>query len=100
MHMSEDRKREIGRDGHPEAETENGVTRREFMKSVGLGGAAVGLAAVGSNAGAAIGEEGTKSKMDTQGTKKRLKLTMGFSENPRLQPLREGAVRPQNIDLE
>ena len=98
--MSDDRKRETGGDGDPEAETENGVTRREFMKSVGLGGAAVGLAAAGPNAGAVVGEDGTKSKTDAQITGKRLKLTMGFSDNPRLQPLKEGAVKPQNIDLE
>ncbi len=29
-----------------------------------------------------------------------LKLTMVFSENPRLGPLRDGAVKPENIDLE
>jgi 4,5-dihydroxyphthalate decarboxylase len=98
--MSEDQKRKMSIEGHPEAETENAVTRREFMKSVGLSGAAIGLAAVGSNARAAVGEEGTKGKTDTQGARKKLKLTVGFSENPRLQPLKEGDVRPQNIDLE
>lgn len=98
--MSEDRKRKMSIDEHPEAGTENAVTRREFIKSVGLSGAAVGLAVIGSNARAAVGEEGTKGKTDTQGARKTLKLTIGFSDNPRLQPLKEGAVRPQNIDLE
>jgi 4,5-dihydroxyphthalate decarboxylase len=98
--MNEDWKRKMGIDGYPEAETGNTVTRREFMKSVGLTGAAIGLAAVGSDARAAVGEEGTKSKTDTQKARKTLKLTMGFSDNPRLQPLKEGAVKPQNIDLE
>lgn len=30
----------------------------------------------------------------------RLKLTVGFSPNPRIQPLIEGAVKPQNIELD
>jgi 4,5-dihydroxyphthalate decarboxylase len=29
-----------------------------------------------------------------------LKLTMAFSDNPRIRPLRDGIVRPENIDLE
>jgi 4,5-dihydroxyphthalate decarboxylase len=29
-----------------------------------------------------------------------LRLTMAFSDNPRLDPLRDGTVRPQNIELE
>ena len=29
-----------------------------------------------------------------------LKLTMAFSDNPRIQPLKDGTVRPENIDLE
>jgi 4,5-dihydroxyphthalate decarboxylase len=29
-----------------------------------------------------------------------LKLTMAFSDNPRVKPLKDGAVRPENIDLE
>ena len=29
-----------------------------------------------------------------------LRLTMAFSDNPRVQPLKDGAVKPQNIDLE
>ena len=29
-----------------------------------------------------------------------LRLTMAFSDNPRLQPLKDGTVKPQNIDLE
>jgi 4,5-dihydroxyphthalate decarboxylase len=90
--MSEDR--------GPIAETEKGVTRRQFIKTVGLGGAAVGVAAVGPKAGSAAGEESTKSTSRTPREKKKLKLTMGFSDNPRIEPLREGAVRPQNIDLE
>ena len=29
-----------------------------------------------------------------------LRLTVGFSDNPRVQPLRDGAVKPENIDLD
>src|SRR5260370_42670035 len=29
-----------------------------------------------------------------------LRLTMGFSDNPRVQPLKDGAVKPQNIELD
>src|SRR5437660_12148946 len=29
-----------------------------------------------------------------------LRLTMGFSDNPRVQPLKDGTVRPQNIELD
>ena len=29
-----------------------------------------------------------------------LQLTMAFSDNPRVQPLKDGTVKPQNIDLE
>jgi 4,5-dihydroxyphthalate decarboxylase len=29
-----------------------------------------------------------------------LRLTMAFSDNPRVQPLKDGTVKPQNIDLE
>jgi 4,5-dihydroxyphthalate decarboxylase len=29
-----------------------------------------------------------------------LRLTMAFSDNPRVQPLKDGAVKPQNIDLD
>src|SRR5438105_12901194 len=28
-----------------------------------------------------------------------LRLTVGFSDNPRVQPLKDGTVRPQNIEL-
>jgi len=28
-----------------------------------------------------------------------LRLTIGFSDNPRVEPLRDGTVRPQNIEL-
>ena len=28
-----------------------------------------------------------------------LRLTVGFSDNPRVQPLKDGAVKPQNIEL-
>ncbi|MGB9645410.1 MAG: hypothetical protein WCB44_09865, partial [Stellaceae bacterium] len=28
-----------------------------------------------------------------------LRLTMAFSDNPRVQPLKDGAVKPQGIDL-
>jgi 4,5-dihydroxyphthalate decarboxylase len=97
--MNEAIDKEVKKDKHPKAEIENGVTRREFMKTAGLGGAALGLAAVGPNAGAA-GDETTESKPGTGAAKRRLKLTMAFSDNPRVRPLGEGAVRPQNIDLE
>ena len=30
----------------------------------------------------------------------RLKLTVGFSPNPRIAPLIDGAVKPQNIELD
>src|SRR5207244_12886958 len=29
-----------------------------------------------------------------------IRLTMAFSDNPRVQPLKEGAVKPQGIDLD
>ena len=29
-----------------------------------------------------------------------LRLTMAFSDNPRVQPLKDGAVKPQGIDLD
>jgi len=29
-----------------------------------------------------------------------LRLTMAFSDNPRVQPLKDGAVKPQNIELD
>src|SRR5882672_8814316 len=29
-----------------------------------------------------------------------LRLTMGFSDNPRVQPLKDGAVKPQGIELD
>src|SRR2546430_3353520 len=29
-----------------------------------------------------------------------LRLTLAFSDNPRVQPLKDGTVKPQNIDLE
>jgi hypothetical protein len=29
-----------------------------------------------------------------------LRLTIGFSDNPRLDPLKDGTVKPQNIELE
>ena len=28
-----------------------------------------------------------------------LRLTIGFSDNPRVQPLKDGTVKPQNIEL-
>ena len=28
-----------------------------------------------------------------------LRLTMAFSDNPRVQPLKDGTVKPQNIEL-
>ncbi len=70
------------------------------MKSVGLGGAAVGVASVVSRAGAAKKETGAKAKTIARGTKKKLKLTVAFSENPRLTPLKEGVVQPEHIELE
>ncbi len=29
-----------------------------------------------------------------------VRITMGFSDNPRVQPLRDGTVKPEGIDLE
>jgi hypothetical protein len=29
-----------------------------------------------------------------------LRLTMGFSDNPRVQPLKDGIVKPQGIELD
>ena len=29
-----------------------------------------------------------------------LRLTIAFSDNPRVQPLKDGAVKPQNIELD
>jgi len=29
-----------------------------------------------------------------------LRLTMAFSDNPRIQPLKDGTVKPQNIELD
>lgn len=29
-----------------------------------------------------------------------LRITMAYSDNPRIQPLRDGTVKPENIDLE
>ena len=29
-----------------------------------------------------------------------LRLTMAFSDNPRVQPLKDGTVKPQNIELD
>ncbi len=74
-----------------------GVTRREFVKALGVGSAAVSLAAAASSAKAAAREEEMKGKQATTGG---LKLTMAFSDNPRVEPLREGVVKPQNIDLQ
>jgi hypothetical protein len=28
-----------------------------------------------------------------------LRLTVGFSDNPRVQPLKDGTIKPQNIEL-
>ena len=28
-----------------------------------------------------------------------LRLTIGFSDNPRVEPLKDGTVKPQNIEL-
>jgi hypothetical protein len=28
-----------------------------------------------------------------------LRLTIGFSDNPRIQPLKDGTVKPQNMDI-
>jgi 4,5-dihydroxyphthalate decarboxylase len=77
-----------------------GVTRRRFIKSVGLGGAAVGLASVVSRARAAEEKGGAEDRKNTKGTKKKIKLTVAFSENPRLLPLKEGIVQPEHIELE
>ncbi|MGA2108977.1 MAG: hypothetical protein ABSH25_15190 [Syntrophorhabdales bacterium] len=77
-----------------------GVTRRRFLQSVGLGGAAVGLASVVSRAGAAEEKRSAKKRTNTRGTKKKIKLTVAFSDNPRVQPLKEGLVQPEHIELE
>jgi len=98
--MGGEREKEMQKDEHWEAETQKGVTRKEFMKSVGLSSAAIGLAAAMPKAGAAVGKEGAKSKTNNERTKKPVKLKMAFSDNPRVRPLKEGTVRPQNIDLE
>ncbi len=84
-------------------DAQSAVTRREFMKAVGLGGAAVGLAAAAPAMGAAAGDAkqgDTKSTTRTGGGTPKLKLKIAFSANPRVQPLREGAVTLQNIELE
>ena len=52
------------------------------------------------SAKAAKKEVGAKSKTATKDATKKLKLTVAFSENPRLLPLVEGIVRPEHIDLE
>ena len=52
------------------------------------------------SAKAAKKEVGAKSKTATKDATKKLKLTVAFSENPRLLPLKEGIVRPEHIELE
>ncbi len=74
--------------------------RRKFMTSVGLSFAAVGLASAASHARAGEEERGEKSKTTAKGAKKKLKLSIAFSENPRLLPLKEGVVKPEHIELE
>lgn len=93
--MSDDRiedEKEVGR-----PEEGRGVTRRKFIQSVGLGAAAVGLA---SAAVAAEGGGGKPKAMKKTRDGKKLKLTVAFSENPRVAPLREGIVRSERIDFE
>jgi 4,5-dihydroxyphthalate decarboxylase len=70
------------------------------MESAELGGAAVGVASVLPKVRVAGEKEGARGKASAEGGKMGLKLRMAFSDNPRVQPLREGAVRPQNIDLD
>ena len=79
---------------------DGGVTRRRFLQSVGLGGAAVGLGSVVSRAGAAKEKAGRKKKTNTRDTKKKIKLIVAFSDNPRVRPLKEGLVQPEHIELE
>jgi 4,5-dihydroxyphthalate decarboxylase len=76
-----------------------GVTRRTFIQSVGLGGAAVGLAAAVSRSRAAE-QKGERKGTNVKGAGKKIKLTVAFSDNPRVQPLKEGAVQPEHIELE
>ncbi len=86
--------------GDERGEAGKGVTRRRFLQSVGLGGAAVGLASAVSLPGAAEEKGGAKEKKNPRGTKKKIKLTVAFSDNPRVQPLKEGLVQPEHIALE
>ncbi len=86
--------------GDERGEAGKGVTRRRFLQSVGLGGAAVGLASAVSLPGAAEEKGGAKEKKNPRGTKKKIKLTVAFSDNPRVQPLKEGSVQPEHIALE
>ncbi len=74
--------------------------RRKFMTSVGLSFAAVGLASAASHARAVEVERGEKNKTTARAAKKKLKLSIAFSENPRLLPLKEGVVQPEHIELE
>jgi len=77
-----------------------GLTRRRFIQSVGLGGAAVGIVSAVSRSRAAQEKGGEGKKTNIKGTGKKIKLTVAFSDNPRMQPLKEGAVRPEHIELE
>ncbi len=98
--MGEVREKEKGKDEHPKTEMEKSVTRREFLKAAGLGGAVVSLGAVGPNVSAAAAAQSRKSKPRTKGAGKKLKLSVAFSENPRVLPLKEGIVQPEHIELE
>jgi len=98
--MSGDREEEDkGEEERRKMSASSGVTRRGFMKSVGLGGAAIGLASVAS-ATMAEEEGGAKGKTIPKAGGKKLKLTVAFAENPRVLPLKEGIVEPEHIELQ
>ena len=97
--MSKDGEKKKGSDECPEAGVEREVTRRRFMKSVGLAGAAVGLGSLAAGK-KALGQEGGEKNTGAKKAGKKLKLKVAFSENPRVLPLKEGVVSPEHIELE
>ena len=96
--MSGDITEKEGSGEHREEKTGRAVTRRGFIKTVGMAGAAAGLASVASRARAAE-EEPAAKRTGAKGPKKKLKLTVAFSENPRVLPLKEGIVQPEHVEL-
>ena len=96
--MSGDTTEKEGSGEHREEKTGRAVTRRGFMKTIGMAGAAAGLASVASRARAAKEGPAAKEKA-AKGPKKKLKLTVAFSENPRVLPLKEGIVQPEHVEL-